>query len=152
MKRILILLVATMPFLMCFQCGCDEPNTVVTLHVENATDEDLYLSSSAQPWPNVDCHWRHLPYKSNCNYWGDGSQLSPGEQFRRDIGENGDSYVLIVDAGMTLRACWAIDSLPMADSTRWASVTTTLGSTNCNGIHPTHYTHTFTIDSDDLME
>lgn len=139
MKRLLTFIVVLAPFLMCFQCGCDEPNTIIQLRLENATNEELYWSSSAQPWANAECRWTRLPCTVDVYDIG---ISSPGEQFRRRI--DGE-YLLIVDVGMHLRASWPTDSLPMADSTLWLSDTTILESTNCNGIHPTQYTHTFTL-------
>ena len=139
MKRLLTLIIATAPFLMCFQCGCDEPNTIIHLRLENATDEELYWSHSAQPWSNADCRWTRLPSTVEAD---DFDASSPGELFRRRLG---GEYLLIVDADMHLRASWPTDSLPMADSTLWISDTVILETTNCNGIHPTQYTHTFTL-------
>lgn len=145
MKRILLLIIATSPFLMCFQCRCDEPDAITLLQLENATGEDLYWSRSAQPWANADCRWKHIPCSIHLYY---GEDASAGEQFRRYAG--GD-YLLIVDGTMQLRASWPTDSLPMADNARWVSDTTLLETTNCNGIHPTQYTHTFTLAQDDLQ-
>ena len=147
MKRLLILIVVTVPFLMCFQCGCDEPDTIVNIRMENATSEELYWSGSPQPWVNADCRWSRLP-SSTIEYY-DYDLLSSGEIFRLSIG--GD-YLLLVDADMRLRASWPIDSVPMAESTRCVSDTTMLESTNCNDIHPTVYTHTFTLQPEDLLQ
>ncbi len=145
MKRLTLFLLMAAPLLMCFQCGCDEPDAITLLQLENATGEDLYWSRSAQPWANADCRWQRLPDSVYLYY----SESAPaGEQFRRYV--DGD-YLLIVDGTMQLRASWPTDSLPMADNARWVSDTTLLETTNCNGIHPTQYTHTFTLAQDDLL-
>ena len=145
MKRLLTFILATAPFLMCFQCGCDEPNNITILRIENATGEDLYISRSNQPWANADCHWSRLPYSIYDDYY---TAMAPGELFRHRM-ESG--YVLLVDADMRLRASWAVDSLPMFDSTLWVSDTSLLDYTNCNDIHPTEYTHTFTLLPEHLL-
>lgn len=145
MKRLILFTALAAPLLMCFQCGCDEPDAITLLQLENATGEDLYWSRSAQPWANADCRWEHIPCSIHLYY---GEDASAGEQFRRYA--EGD-YLLIVDGTMQLRASWPTDSLPMADNARWVSDTTLLETTNCNGIHPTQYTHTFTLAQDDLQ-
>lgn len=145
MKRLILFTALAAPLLMCFQCGCDEPDTITLLQLENATGEDLYWSRSAQPWANADCRWEHIPCSIHLYY---GEDASAGEQFRRYA--EGD-YLLIVDGTMQLRASWPTDSLPMADNARWVSDTTLLETTNCNGIHPTQYTHIFTLAQDDLQ-
>ena len=146
MRRILLFLLVAAPLLVCFQCGCDEPDTIVTLRLENATGEELYWSRSAQPWANAECWWTRLP----CSFdsYNNGIE-SPGEMLRMHVG---GEYMLIVDSAMHLRASWPTDSLPMADDTRWVSDTTLLGSINCNGIHPTEYIHTFTLQPEDLLQ
>lgn len=145
MKRLILYITLAAPLLMCFQCGCDEPDTIALLRLENATGEELYWSRSAQPWANADCRWQRLPDSVYLYY---GASASAGDQFRLHVGRE---YLLIVDAAMTLRASWPTDSLPMSDNARWVSDTTLLGSTNCNGIHPTRYTHTFTLEASDLQ-
>ena len=77
--------------------------------------------------------------------------MSPGDIFRLLIGGDNTRYVLMVDADMRMRACWAVDSLPMADNTRWTTDSTLLDYTNCNGIHPTEYTYTFTLQPEHLQ-
>lgn len=150
MKRLLLLIVVTAPFLMCFQCGCEDPDTRTIFRIENSTDEFLYLSQSAQPWPNADCRWRHLPCTINQGY--SDPNKHPGENFCNLMRGDRTSYVLLVDADMHLRAYWSVDSLPFADTMRWVSDSAILDFTNCNDIFPTEYTHTFTIVSDDLMK
>lgn len=145
MKRLTLFLLMAAPLLMCFQCGCDEPDAITLLQLENATGEDLYWSRSAQPRPNADCRWQHLPDSVCQDHRGN---APASEQFRRYVGQD---YLLIVDGTMQLRASWPTDSLPMADNARWVSDTTLLETTNCNGIHPTQYTHTFTLAQDDLL-
>lgn len=145
MKRLILFTALAAPLLMCFQCGCDEPDTITILQLENATGEDLYWSRSAQPWANADCRWTHLPCPVYPYF---GESLSAAEQFKLYLG---NEYMLIVDGEMQLRASWPTDSLPMADNARWVSDTTLLETTNCNGIHPTQYTHTFTLAQDDLQ-
>ena len=146
MKRLVLFILMAAPLLMCFQCGCDEPDTITLLRLDNATGEALYWSPSAQPWDNADCRWAPLPCSLEGYY---DNMASPGEQFRHRIG--GD-YLLLVDADMQLRASWPTDSLPMADATRWVSDTVILESTNCNGILPTEYTHPFTLLPEDLLQ
>ncbi len=150
MRRLLFFIIATAPFLMCFQCGhgCENPDITTTLCIENATGEDLYLSRSAQPWANADCRWSRLPYSLHTGYL---HPMSPGDIFRLLIGGDNTRYVLMVDADMRMRACWAVDSLPMADNTRWTTDSTLLDYTNCNGIHPTEYTYTFTLQPEHLQ-
>lgn len=144
MKRYIPLLVAIAPLLMCFQCGCNEPDTINTLRLENATGEVLYWSRSDQPWANAECRWTRLP----CSLYAHHGGTMPADMFRYYIGSK---HLLIVDADMNLRGSWPTDSLPMSDSTRWLSDTTRLETTTCNGIHPTQYTHTFTLTEEDLL-
>lgn len=146
MKRLLLIILATAPFLMCFQCGCDEPDNTITLRLENATGEELYWSRSAQPWANAECWWTRLPYSFDASY--SFGITSPGEQFCQSIG---GEYLLIVDAEMHLRASWPTDSLPMGDDSRWVSDTSVADLTNCNGIRITEYTHTFSLLPEDLL-
>lgn len=145
MKRLILFITLATPLLTCFQCGCDEPDTITLLRLENATGEELYWSRSAQPWANADCRWQRLPDSVYLYYI---ESTSAGEQFRHHVG---GEYLLVVNAEMTLRASWPTDSLPMADNARWVSDTTLLETTNCNGIHPTQYSHTFTLESSDLQ-
>lgn len=145
MKHLALFILMAAPLLMCFQCGCDEPDTITLLQLENSTGEELYMSSSAQPWVNAECRWTQLP----CSFFSYGdANASACEHFRMDVrGE----YLLIVDSEMRLRASWPTDSLPMDNPARWVSDTSLLDNTNCNGIHQTRYTHTFTLAEGDLQ-
>ncbi len=145
MKRLILFIIVAAPLLMCFQCGCDEPDSITILQLENATSEELYWSRSAHPWANAECRWEHLP---STIYFYYEENATPDNLFRRYVG---GEYLLIVDGTMRLRASWPMDSLPMSDPTRWDSDTILLENTNCNGIHPTQYTHTFTLEASDLL-
>lgn len=145
MKRLLLFLALAAPLLMCFQCGCDEPDTITVLQLENATGEVLYFSGSAHPTPNVDCRWTKLPCTLHLY---EGLTMPVGNIFKQYIGEK---YLLIVDSVMNLRASWPIDSVSMVNSARWVSDTSQLENTNCNGIHPAQYKHQFALQPSDLQ-
>ena len=148
MKRTALLIALLSPCLMCFQCGCDDYNTLTKSHIESTLEENLYWTFSQDDYLNARCNLHRIPSKMGSE---DGA-LSAVEMVRRQ----GGRYLMLVNEELEIVKLWNLqdDTLhlcPLLDEKQWVSDTTVEPRTNCNGITPTLYTHVFTLRPEHLQ-